>query len=212
MKKIALVYDFDYTLADGYHPTSILESRGINAQEFWNKVAQTQQRELAQGEKTALDIIYLAHFMHEIRNGKLKGLTNNDLKESGKDVNKTLYAGMPEFFNNIKDEHKDAHISHNIVTVGIRTILQGSIIAKHVDNIYGYTFFDDLTEGDGIDEIRSTTSRAEKVRSVISISYGKSEKGFEYPIDTMIYFGDGQTNIPVFRFVKKKRRNKHSSI
>lgn len=204
MANIALVFDADYTLMDGYHPSVVLAKRNIPVDEFWKMVVATQSREREKGEKTNTDIIYLAHFMHEIRNGKLKGLTIKELEKCGKDVDKMLYPGVPAFFDDIKSEHPGCRISHNIVSVGIRHILAHSALGPHVDEIFGYTFFDDLTEGDEIDEIRSTSSSSEKVPAVVAISYGKFNDEYEFPISNMVYVGDGQTDKPAFRFVRKR--------
>ena len=205
MANIALVYDADYTLMDGYHPSVVLDRRGLNKQDFWGKVTRTQAREKEKGENTSLDIIYLAHFMNEIRYGQLERLTIRELEEAAADVTQMLYPGLPDFFPAINDAHPYSRISHNIVSVGIKHIIQSSVLGPHLDRVYGYTFFDDLTDNDYIDEIRSTTSSQEKVPAIISISYGSDKTdGYDFPISNLIYFGDGQTDRPAFRFVKKR--------
>jgi len=80
MAKIALVYDADNTLLSGYHPSLILEMRGLDPKLFWNKVTSSQRIEEERGEKTRLDIIYLAQFMNEVRHGGLKGLTKAEIR------------------------------------------------------------------------------------------------------------------------------------
>src|SRR3989339_962978 len=204
VKNIALVFDVDYTLINGYHPSIILEKRGVDIDQFWKKVSSLQQAEKNNGEKTNLDIIYLAHFMNEIRYGKLRGLTLQDLRNDGKDLEKLYYPGIPEFFDKIRKLNSENNISFNIVSVGIKPLLEGSSLNKYMNYIFGYTFFDDLTEGEGIDEIKSTSSTAEKIPAIVSISYGKGIEEFEYPIKEMIYFGDGETDRPAFKFVKKR--------
>jgi len=204
MAKIALVYDADNTLMSGYHPSLILEKRGLDPKVFWNKVSSSQRLEEERGEKTRLDIIYLAQFMNEVRHGGLKGLTKAEIREAGKDLPKMFYPGVLDFFTKIKLANTDHQISHNIVSVGIKDLLQSSVLGIHMDNVFGYTFFDNLTEGDTIDEVKSTTSSVEKVDSIVQISKGNSPGIYEYPIQNMIYFGDGQTDIPAFKFVKQR--------
>ena len=137
--------------------------------------------------------------MHEIRYGKLK-----ELQYTGKEINKILYKGLPEFFDKLRISNENLQISYNIVSVGIKPLLEGCSLAKYMDRIFGYTFFDDLTAGDGIDEIKSTSSTAEKIPAIVNISYGKGIEEFEYPIKQMIYFGDGETDRPAFKFVNKR--------
>ena len=52
VKNIALVFDVDYTLINGYHPSIILEKRGVDIDQFWKKVSSLQQAEKNNGEKT----------------------------------------------------------------------------------------------------------------------------------------------------------------
>jgi len=204
MARVALVYDADNTLMKGYHPSLILEKRGLDPKIFWNKVTSSQKIEEERGEKTRLDIIYLAQFMNEVRNGNLKGLTKAEMKEAGKDLPKMFYPGLPEFFTKIKEANPSHEISHNIVSVGIKDLLQSSVLGHHMKHIFGYTFFDNFTPGPQIDEIKSTTSSVEKVDSIVQISKGNAPGIYEYPIQNMIYFGDGQTDIPAFKFVKQR--------
>ena len=187
VKNIALVFDVDYTLINGYHPSIILEKRGVDIDQFWKKVSSLQQAEKNNGEKTNLDIIYLAHFMNEIRYGKLRGLTLQDLRNDGKDLEKLYYPGIPEFFDKIRKLNSENNISFNIVSVGIKPLLEGSSLNKYMNYIFGYTFFDDLTPGLAIDDIKSTTSSSEKISSIVTVSYGNSETDFEFPIKDMIY-------------------------
>ncbi|MBD3318473.1 hypothetical protein GF342_01035 [Candidatus Woesearchaeota archaeon] len=206
MVPIALVYDADYTLMDGYHPSVVLEQRGMDVDAFWNKVIATQQLEKKKGDKTSKDIIYLAHFMHEIRYGQLKGLRIKDLAQAGKALQQHFYPGIPDFFVRVTNAHPYARVSHNIVSVGIKTILEHSPLGEHADTIFGYSFFDDLTDNETIDEIKGTSSSQEKIPAIVAISYGKGQKNgeYEFPIKNMIYFGDGQTDKPAFRFVAKR--------
>lgn len=202
---VALVYDADNTLIRGYHPTLILEEYGIDADKFWKEVSSMQKAIEDGGEKTRPDILWLAKFMNEVRHGKLKGLSIDKIKEIGKNkLEFMLYPGVSEFFENIKKENPDYKISHNIASVGIKPMLQSSILGKHMDNIFGYTFLDSFTPGPQIDEVVTTTSSIEKIDAIVKISQGSKPEVFEYAIRNMIYFGDGQTDIPAFRFVRKR--------
>ena len=62
MTNIALVYDADYTLMDGYHPSTILKRRGIDVDEFWKMVVRTQTREKAKLMKDDVHYILPAKY------------------------------------------------------------------------------------------------------------------------------------------------------
>ena len=202
-KKVSLIYDVDYTLGDGYHPSLILEARGVNVDDFWRKVRKAQEEQVRKGEKINLEIIYLAYLMNEVRHGKLKGLSLREIRQIGERLTNKLYPGLPEFFDEIKRANQECDISHNLVSAGIKPLLEGSVLGRHVDNIFGYSFLDDLTPGEEIDEVMGTASSLEKIPAVVAISRGENTKGYLYPFKWMIYLGDGQTDIPVWRFLKR---------
>src|SRR3989338_3645754 len=114
MANVALAYDLDNTLIRGNHPSIILEARGVDVALFWKKVT-TAQREAEEGGVDApLDIAYLAFFMHEVRHGKLQGLTVDEMRGLGKHLEQLLYPGLPSFFGEIKAAHPYHTISHNV--------------------------------------------------------------------------------------------------
>lgn len=205
MSNIAFVYDVDFTLVDGYHPSLILEARGIDKTSFWNRVTQAQQAARQEGEDGPLDIIYLAFFMHEVQHGKLKGLTIASMHKLGSGLEQMLYPGLPGFFQEVRQASPQHTISHNIASVGIKPLLEGSVLAEHMDHISGYTFYDTFTPGPGIDQVKSTTSAVEKIDAIVRVSKGSNDtqQGYAFPIKHMVYFGDGQTDKPAFHFVRR---------
>lgn len=207
MANIAMVYDMDYTLCSRLHPDLVLQNRGIDAGEFWNSVNQTQLGLEKQDGRKNHDILYVSLFLQEIYNGKLKGLTIEELKATGESVKEILYPGLPEFFSEIKTANPDKNISHNIVTVGLQQLLEGSAeLTSNTDQIRGYILTDSLTPGRTIDGIAATMSANEKIPAIVGLSYGRTGRRnfYEFPIQNMIYIGDGLTDVPAFRFVRKR--------
>ncbi|MDP4012800.1 MAG: hypothetical protein Q8R00_04315, partial [Candidatus Nanoarchaeia archaeon] len=140
MANIALCYDADYTLLRDYHPRLIFERRNLDFDNFLNRVRELEAKEKTKGENTRLDIVYLAQFMYEVRHGSLQGLTIQEIRGAGKDLDKMLYPGLPEFFNKIKETNPQHTISHHIISVGLKDLLEASILGKYADSIFGYTF------------------------------------------------------------------------
>jgi len=202
---IALVYDADYTLMNGYHPTLILESRGYAPEEiqaFWQDVITRQKTAEQEGDNVSLDGIYVSKFMDEVRHGKLKGLSIDEIRQTGKNIANILFPGIPGFFRRVRQQNPNSNISHNIVSVGMRPMLQGCPeLNENMDRIYGYSFYDDFRAGRQIDELKGSLSSREKIPAIVKISRGNFKEWYQYPIKDMIYFGDGQTDVPAFIFV-----------
>lgn len=203
--RAAFVFDACKTLFDGYHPSVILEARGILPSEFWPKVTEMQAMYEKSGIDARWDGIWTALFMNEVRQGKLHGLTIDEIKSYGPKLDSMLFPGLPDFFENIRQDNPDFKISYNVVSVGLRDLIESSVIGSYADRVFGYTFIDNFTEGDTIDEVIGTTSSGEKPAALIGISYGKGKKGkYDYPMKNMIYFADGQTDKAAFSIVRDK--------
>ncbi len=208
VRKIAMVYDVDNTLVDGYHPNIILKRKGVDVNSFWRKIEDLQGFEQGNGIKAGQDILYLSYFLFEAWKGKLKRLRISEIEEMGADLEKMLYPGLPAFFDKIKEANPAFDVSHYLLSSGIQHLLEGSCLADHVARIIGYTFF----EENGMLGILSSCSSREKIPFLVDISYGAyAEHGpsrargrYEYPFEDMMYFGDQQTDRPLFLFLKKR--------
>ena len=71
---IAVIWDFDKTLVDGYMQDPIFNEYGINASDFWKEVNELPQKHQAEGVKVNKDTIYLNQFIRYTQEGKFKGL------------------------------------------------------------------------------------------------------------------------------------------
>ena len=71
---IAIVWDFDKTLVDGYMQDPIFEHYDVKASEFWKEVNDLPEKyKKEQGVLVNPDTIYLNHFIHYAKAGKFKG-------------------------------------------------------------------------------------------------------------------------------------------
>ena len=141
---IAVVWDFDKTLVDGYMQDPIFEYYGINAHDFWTEVnALPKKYKEEQGVLVNPDTIYLNQFIRYAKSGKFKGLTNEKLKEFGEQLK--FYKGVPEIFQKTKDlieknsiyQEYDIKVEHYIVSTGMSQIIRGSSVMPYVENIWG---------------------------------------------------------------------------
>ena len=80
---IALIWDCDKTLIDGYMQDPIFANYQIDSHDFWTEVNTAPERLEAKGTRVNHDTYYLNAFIRESRQGgKFAGLNNEKLRES----------------------------------------------------------------------------------------------------------------------------------
>lgn len=223
---IAIVWDFDKTLVDGYMQDPIFEEYGVKASEFWDEVNALPEKYMKeQNVKVNPDTIYLNQFIKYTQIGKFKGLDNEKLKSFGKKLK--FYKGVPEIFKKTKDAIEqnslynayDIKLEHYIVSTGMSQIIKGSTIMDYVDGVWGC----ELIEGedkDGnrcISEIGYTIDNTSKTRALFEINKGVNKNNdmnvnLKIPEDlrrvhfiNMVYVADGPSDVPAFSVVNKNK-------
>ena len=182
---IAIVWDFDKTLVDGYMQDPIFEHYGVNAHDFWKEVNELPEKYMTeQGVLVNPDTIYLNQFIRYAKEGKFKGLTNEKLKEFGSKLK--FYAGVPEIFQATKDliekdpiyQEYGIKVEHYIVSTGMSQVIKGSSVMPYVEHIWGC----ELIEGEDnqgapcISEIGFTIDNTSKTRALFEINKGVNSK------------------------------------
>ena len=145
---IACVWDFDKTLIPGYMQGPLFDRYGIDEPNFWHEVNSLSEYYRERGYNVSGETVYLNHLLTCVRNGPLKGLNNNILRECGKGIE--FYEGLPEFFQDLRDfvrtrpeclKH-DIRLEHYIVSTGLAEMIRGSAIASGVNGIWGCEFIE----------------------------------------------------------------------
>ena len=175
---IAVVWDFDKTLVDGYMQDPIFAEYGVDSKTFWDEVNVLPQKYMdEQGVLVNPDTIYLNQFIKYAKEGKFKGLTNAKLKEFGSKLK--FYKGIPEIFQKTKKlieenstyKEYDIRVEHYVVSTGMTQIIRGSSVMPYVEHVWGC----ELIEGqdkDGepcISEIGYTIDNTSKTRALFEI-------------------------------------------
>ena len=219
---IAIVWDFDKTLVDGYMQDPIFEHYGVNAHDFWKEVNELPEKYMTeQGVLVNPDTIYLNQFIRYAKEGKFKGLTNEKLKEFGSKLK--FYAGVPEIFQATKDliekdpiyQEYGIKVEHYIVSTGMSQVIKGSSVMPYVEHIWGC----ELIEGEDnqgapcISEIGFTIDNTSKTRALFEINKDGREGvkvNTKIPEElrrvhfiNMVYIADGPSDIPAFSVVNK---------
>lgn len=220
---IAVIWDCDKTLIDGYMQDPIFEEYKITPSDFWKEVNEKIKEYEKQGIRVNKDTYYLNYFIQCTHDGRLNGLNNEKLKNFG--LKQKFYKGIPEIFKKTKSMFDDdktyaeygIQVEHYIVSTGFAEVIRGTELMPYVDGIWGC----ELLEGkdsDGknvINEILYTIDNTTKTRAIFEINKGIGKiEGIEVNskipeinrrvhFENMIYIADGPSDIPAFSVIKK---------
>lgn len=148
---IAIIWDFDKTLINGYMQEPIFQKYNIKANTFWKEVNSLPAQYAAKGIKVNRDTIYLNHMITCVEQGLFPGLNNELLTQLGGEL--TFYPGVIEIFKALKSKVADdsryqqygIHVEHYIVSTGLTSMIRGSAIKDLVekDGIWGCEFIEE---------------------------------------------------------------------
>ncbi len=206
---IGLVYDYDQTLSPTYMQDEVLFPRfGINPGSFWKKC-----QKLVAEEGYDNELAYLKALLDYL---SMDRPTNKQLRDLGNNL--SFFPGLPELFTELDDvltpAHKamDIRIEHYIVSSGIKVLIDGSALAKHMTAIFGCEFAED--EEGRITFPKRVISHTQKTQYLFRINKGllaPSEDVNDHmpqhlrriPFRNMVYLGDGPTDVPCFTVVRQ---------
>ena len=205
---IALIYDFDGTLAAGnMQEYDFIPAVGKSNVEFWDA-----SNRLAEEQDADQILTYMALM---IREAQAKGLSlrREAFQESGKKI--TLYPGVEEWFDRINayGEERGVRVLHYINSSGLKEIIEGTSIADKFRKIYACSFLynvDGIAYWPGVavnytnktQFIFKINKGVESVYDTKQVNKYMEEKQRPVPFSRMIYVGDGTTDIPCMRLVK----------
>ncbi len=210
MKKkpiVALIYDFDGTLSPGnMQEFGFIQAVGKTPEEFWK-----MSDGLAAGQDASNVLSYMKMMFDEARKNNIT-LRRSDFRKFGKHIE--LFEGVREWFR-LVNEYGDAHgvkIEHYINSSGLKEIIEGSPVAKEFKHIFACSYiYNDEGEavwpGIAVDYTAKTQFIFKINKGIFSAhdnkmvnaSIAEDKKRIPYP--RMIYFGDGETDIPCMKIV-----------
>jgi len=146
---------------------------------------------------------------------------NELVEELGQNL--TFFPGVEEMFNQIREccltpEHKAAgvKVEYYIISSGLKALLDGSKLAKHVKRIYGCEFGEDASGN--ISFPKRSISHTTKTQFLFRINKGMLDYDEDVndhmppdirpiPFENMLYVGDGPTDVPCFTVMNRFNGN-----
>ena len=205
---IALIYDFDGTLAPGnMQEYDFIPAVGKSNKEFWHDANQ-----LAEEQDADMVLTYMARMIQEARSKGLS-LRREAFQESGRRV--TLYKGVREWFARINayGAARGIRILHYINSSGLKEIIEGTPIAKEFKEIYAASFcYDEHGVACWPAMAVNYTSKTQFLfrvnKGVLDVTEHRALNEFmpeekrRVPFSNMIYIGDGLTDVPSMKLTK----------
>ena len=205
---VALIYDFDGTLSPGnMQEFGFIQAIGKKPQEFWQ-----ESDKIALGQDASNILSYMKHMFDEAKKSGIK-LRREDFKSFGASVE--LFAGVKEWFKLINQygKSKGVKVEHYINSSGLAEMIEGTSIAHEFKRIFACSFIYNKEgeaewPGVAVDYTAKTQFLFKINKGILSVRDNKkvnesqAEDNKRIPFPHMIYFGDGETDVPCMKIVK----------
>ncbi len=230
---IAFIWDFDRTLIPGNQQDALFAAYGVSGKDFWREVDGLVDYYRSKGIGIARDTAYLNHILTYVDAGIFQGLNRTRLHALGADIE--VLPGIPEFFEATRTHlanipafaREGITVEHYVVSTGIRSMIEGSPIAGHIDGIWANDYLEapappgfldrlDIRDTDSpITRLGYTLDNTGKTKAVFEVNKGvnknplvdvnsrMSEEQRRVPFTHMIYIADGPSDVPVFSILNQ---------
>ena len=209
-KTIALVYDFDGTLSPKpMQEYSLLPKIGVEAGAFWaetNRIAREQKAD---------PLITYMHLMYKKAKAANIRIDRADLVALGRDVE--LYPGVETWFDDIaqyiaiKAESKGVELRHYMISSGLTEIIEGTSIYPRFHNVFASEYWFDAYDLPYPKRVITDTGKTQYLFRINkgvedlgqTINQHMPESARPIPFSNMVYFGDGDTDVPSMAVMRK---------
>lgn len=205
---VALIYDFDGTLSPGnMQEFGFIQAIGKSADEFW-----TMSNEIAEEQDASNILSYMKLMVDEAKAAGMP-LRRENFMRFGKDIE--LFEGVREWFSIVNEygRSRGVKVEHYINSSGLTEMIEGTPIAREFKRIFACSFLYDK-EGEAIwpavavDYTAKTQFLFKINKGIFSIRDNKKvndsqdDEKKRVPFAHMMYFGDGETDVPCMKIVK----------
>lgn len=203
----ALIYDFDGTLSPGnMQEFGFIQAVGKTPEQFW-----AMSDTLATGQDASNVLAYMKMMFDEARKNGIS-LRRESFRNFGADIE--LFEGVREWFqavNRYGREH-GVIVEHYINSSGLKEIIEGSPIAHEFKHVFAGSFMYDENgdaqwPGMAVDYTAKTQFLFKISKGILSsrdnkmVNESMADDKKRIPFHHMIYFGDGDTDVPCMKIV-----------
>ncbi len=205
---VALIYDFDGTLSSGnMQEFGFIQAIGKTPEEFWQN-----SDAVSAGQEMSHILAYMKLMIDEAKSAGIS-LKRDSFVSFGKSIE--LFPGVKEWFSLINEygRKQGVIVEHYINSSGLTEMIEGTEIAKEFKKIFASSFWYDQNNvavwpAVAVDFTGKTQFLFKITKGILDISdktkVNESQKDETkiIPFNNMIYFGDGETDIPCMKIVK----------
>ena len=206
---IALIYDFDGTLSPRpMQEYSFLPKIGEDPQAFWAEVNAFAR------EHQADNLITYMHLMYKKAKARGIRIDREDLVAQGRSVE--LFPGVTGWFDAIAEyvhvrAETPVEIKHYLVSSGLKEIIEGTSIYPRFANVFASEYFFEAYDLPFPKRVITDTGKTQylfRINKGIedlgrSINSHMPEAQRPVPFAQMVYFGDGDTDVPSMAVMRK---------
>ena len=205
---VALIYDFDGTLSPGnMQEFGFIQAIGKSAGEFW-----TKSNEIAEEQDASNILSYMKLMVDEARTAGIH-LRRENFMRFGNDIE--LFEGVCEWFSIVNEygRSRGVKVEHYINSSGLTEMIEGTPIAREFKKIFACSFLYNK-EGEAIWPAVAVDYTAKtqflfkinkgifSVRDNKKVNDSRDDEKKRVPFSHMMYFGDGETDVPCMKIVK----------
>ncbi|HJU31735.1 MAG TPA: HAD family hydrolase [Hyphomicrobiaceae bacterium] len=209
-KTIALVYDFDGTLSPKpMQEYAFLPKINTDPEAFWAESNRLAKQHAADPLITYMHLLYKKAKERNVR------IDRSDLVAQGKLVE--LFPGVEGWFDVIGDyvkAHAQSHgvsLRHYLVSSGLTEIIEGTAIRRRFHNVFASEYWFEAYDLPYPKRVITDTGKTQYLFRINkgvedlgdNINQHMPESARPIPFSNMIYFGDGDTDVPSMAVMRK---------
>ena len=208
--RIALVFDFDLTLAPD-SLDALLHKLDADTEQF--RVDRVYPLDDAGWDHS----LARCHALVQLSEEQGGSITEDTFAEVGREIE--LYDGLPDAFDLIRDAARavvdDIDVEFYVLTAGYAEIVNATALADVCVSVWGSTFH--YSDDGRIAFPKRIVTYPEKVRYLMALAKGMSVEGhdapadvwrdipgedYHVPLDQIVYVGDGSSDLPAFNLME----------